>query len=416
MERREWLEQIVRLPVFDTHTHLNAPGVPVTAQTVWDIAHYFWFQEELWSVGYPRNAPELPEDERIGRFVRALDAGRNTAWNRIVRRIFGDLYGVEVHDEESVRRADEAVRARAMDPAWARSVIDRMAVRRITVNHTRDSDLPGLPGVGVAVPIWSELPAWAQRISQSRDPRATGEQAGEAIAAVVRGHSTAGIRGMRVEADPFESGGNRAASAAGSLPAGPVSTAQAELFLTHALLRTLGEHGMFAQMFLGIWRDVGAPRDQRRDAGPRTGAVRTAMAVNDPQRIINLYPLFERYECAFELVMGSPQNNLDAAQPARIFPHVHVGGLWWYNFRPGTYEEAMQARIEAVPAGKSAIVASDARCIEWCYGKVLLVKMLLADFLYEQIERDRIDRDGALWVAREWLHDAPARRYLEERR
>ena len=43
--------------------------------------------------------------------------------------------------------------------------------------------------------------------------------------------------------------------------------------------------------------------------------------------------------------------------------------------------------------------------------KIFLVKTLLADFLYQQIKRDWIDREGALWVAREWLHDAAARRY-----
>ena len=82
--------------------------------------------------------------------------------------------------------------------------------------------------------------------------------------------------------------------------------------------------------------------------------------------------------------------------------------MWWYNFRPSTYNHALQVRFEAVPASKSAIVASDARCIEWCYGKILLVKMVLADFLCKQIEHGWIDCEGALWVAREWLHDAAA--------
>ena len=154
---------------------------------------------------------------------------------------------------------------------------------------------------------------------------------------------------------------------------------------------------MFAQLFLGIERDVSA---------------RTAMAVNDPRRVTDLYPLFERYNCDFELVMGSPQNNMDAAQAARIYPNAHVGGLWWYNFRQSTYDHAMQVRAEAVPAGKSAIIASDARCIEWCYGKILLVKWFLADFLHRQVQHDWLSEADALWVAREWLHDAAARRYV----
>jgi len=74
----------------------------------------------------------------------------------------------------------------------------------------------------------------------------------------------------------------------------------------------------------------------------------------------------------------------------------------------------MQARVEAVPASKSAIVASDARCIEWCYGKILLVKWVLADFLHTQGKRGWLSTTDALWVAQEWLHDAAARRYCPQ--
>ena len=64
-----------------------------------------------------------------------------------------------------------------------------------------------------------------------------------------------------------------------------------------------------------------------------------------------------------------------------------------------------------MPAAKSVLVASDARCIEWCYGKILLVKWLLSDFLYRQLSLGWLTGEEALWVAREWLHDAAARRY-----
>jgi len=86
--------------------------------------------------------------------------------------------------------------------------------------------------------------------------------------------------------------------------------------------------------------------------------------------------------------------------------------LWWYNFRASTYRAAMQARLEAVPAEKCTFLASDGRCIEWCYAKTMLTKNLLADFLHEQVAGDQINEADALWVAREWLHDSAARRYL----
>ncbi len=112
-----------------------------------------------------------------------------------------------------------------------------------------------------------------------------------------------------------------------------------------------------------------------------------------------------------KLSPGTAPNNWDVVQAACIFPNVHVGGLWWYNFRRDTYLASFQYRLDSVPASKSSIVASDSRCVEWAYGKVLLVKYLLAEFLHDRIEKGWLDRDEALRVAGEWLHAAAARRY-----
>ena len=403
MDRETWRETVGMLPVFDTHTHLNKPGVPIPAQSFWDIAHYFWFQQELRSVGYPSNAPELPEETRIDAFVEAFNAVRNTAWHLIVRRICKNLYDVPLTDQKGratpdhVRDVDAAIRASSQQPGWSKSVIDRLGIRRITVNNIADSKFPRLPGVGVSVPTWDELQTWSDKLMKSTRPEWVLKEAQAAMETTISRLKDQGIRGMRVDADIFEAQGKAAVNLHNPPHTTPLEQWQAEALLIHRLLDLLGDYGMFAQFFLGIERDV---------------TPHTAMAVNDPRRIINLYPLFEVHPCDFELVVGAPQNNMDTAQAARIYPNVYAGGLWWYNFRNSTYRQTMQVRLEAVPAGKSALVASDARCIEWCYGKILLVKRLLADFLYDQMDRGWINETDALWVAREWLHDAAARRYI----
>jgi glucuronate isomerase len=395
MDRREWRQEILSVPVFDTHTHLNIPGVPVTARDFWDIAHYFWFLEELWSVGYPAHASDLPREERIERFVAAYAATRNTVWHAVVDQVFQRLYGITLGDADSVRQADEAVRASHQQAGWARAVIDRLSIRSIAVNHIAHADYPGLPGVGVAVPIGGgyDRDGWVQRILGAGDQREAGREAARALRSTVGDLYASGIRGMRASVEPLQPYGEPGPD---ELPARGADRALIEAYLTHVQLCALADHGMFAQIFLGIARVT----------------PHTSMAFGDPRRITDLYPLFERYACGFELVIGSPRDNMDAAQPARIYPNVHVGGLWWYNFRSSTYRQAMQYRLEAVPAAKSAIVASDARCIEWCYAKILLIKWLLADYLYEQVSSGWLDRSTALWVAQEWLHDAAARRYL----
>jgi hypothetical protein len=402
MDREEWRLQIMDLPVFDSHTHLNMPNVPIQAQNIWDIAHYFWFMEELWSVGYPRDAANLPNDERVVAFVKAFNNSRNTTWNHIVRRILRDLYKMDIMDLESidedvVHKADQAIRWYSWQPNWAQNVIDKLNIQRITVNDIDHANFTGLPGISAVIPMWDDKLAWRERIIQSKDRQATCQAVTGAVHDYADGLRNQGIKGMRVDVDVFESHGIPAVNYPNTLPNNDSEVWELDAFLIHAQFQALSQFDMFAQSFLGIQRDVTA---------------RTAMAVNRPRRIIELYPLFERYACGFELVVGAPANNLDAAQAARIYPNVFLGGLWWYNFRSSTYKHTMQERLEAVPASKSILIASDARCIEWCYGKILLVKYLLADFLFNQVTEGWLSENDALWVAREWLHDAAARRYV----
>ena len=395
-------DQIMATPVFDSHTHMNRPGVPIAAQSVWDIVEYFWFQQELMSVGYPKNAKTLGDSERIDRFVEAFALVRNTTWARIVRETFRNLWGIELSDAHSVRQAEEAVRSTGNDPAWPRTVIEKLNIKRIVTNIESEAEYPDLPGVGSAVPLWDGYETWVERLKKARDPKEAGQEAIEAVERDVAGIASRGYRGMRVHVQAFEGGTQEQSLAAvlhgDRLPPYGVGEAEAHAFLAHAILRALSNQtGMFAQLFLGIHPVPGN--------GERMG-------VGTPYSVPGLYPLFRTYSCDFELVAGAPRLNMDVAQVARIYPNVHAGGLWWYNFRVSTYKEALEARLEAVPASKGVILASDGRCIEWCYAKTLLVKQVLADFLYEQIQRGAINTNDALWVAQEWLHDAAARRYV----
>jgi glucuronate isomerase len=387
--------KVLALPVFDTHTHLGERGVAVPAQNVWDILHYFWFFRELVAAGYPANAKSLPEDQRIPAFLDAFAATRHTTMNWVVRHIFSDLYDVELTDEASVRQADEAVRASAARDDWSADVCDRLGIRNLTTNFGDKPELEGLPGRGCLVPVrlGVSFPALRQQLRDSVD-RLDAERVTQQINDTVAGLAAQGIRGVRADASAF---------LADSAPIDTLSPAEPsdneiDRFLAGRLFAALAEHGMFAQLFLGVGQDGSG----------------TAVPLPDPRTVTSLHGAFAHYGCDFELIIGSAGNNLDAVQAARIFPNVHVGGMWWYNFRQSTYLESMAQRIEALPACKSTLVVSDARCIEWAYGKVLFIKTILAQFLYERWRQGWLDEAEALRVAREWLHDAAQRRYLPQ--
>ncbi len=385
MKRTEFREQIAALDVWDTHTHLIAGEL--AAADFWDIGHYFWYLRELKAAGYPSNAGDLPEKQRAEAYAEAFAATRNTSMHWVVCEIFRNLYDLEITDAHSILQANEAVKASASDPDWPVQVLDRLGIRRIVVNIPEHAPFEAALGVSCVLPrIDGDVKSWIQALMEADDPAAAGEDIRHQAL-----HHASNIAASRFTGLMTSFGGPCAPTAEIPDLTKPLSQAQACAFVLDAVCRAAESNGLFVQFFLGM---------ERGFSSQITAHSRT-------DRIQCLHGLFERYDCEFDLVLASNLNNMDAVQAARMFTNVHVGGLWWFNFRESSYADIMQYRIEALPACKSSLVASDARCVEWCYGKICLVKRLLADFLYDRIERGLLDEDDALWVGRQWLYDAP---------
>ncbi len=212
-------------------------------------------------------------------------------------------------------------------------MIDRLAIRRIAVNALSEADFPDLPGVGVAVPTWKDQAVWEARLVCAPDPHDVVEGTARAAARTeVDGLAAAGIGGMRVAAEPFEAAGKAAVGLMDAVPDTGLTAWQAGALISHILLRALSARRMFAQLFLGIERDVtpctgNGCRCAAAHHGPCTHSSRTTVAGSNS---------------------SSVRLRTTSAQAARIYPNVHLGGLWWYNFRASTYIQTMQARVEAV--------------------------------------------------------------------
>jgi hypothetical protein len=387
--KEDFEAQIMQLPVVDTHTHLV--GDRLCASDFWEIAHYFWLFRELQAAGYPANAMELPEDERIAAFLEAYHGSRNTMMNMALTQIIKNLYGIVICDAASVREADAAVKQSAGRVTWAQEVADRLNVSRFVVNIPEHADFQGMRENAILIPrIDGKIGSWVKEIESSPNPAGVFAQVREKLTQLLDTYKEAGYPGVMTTLPSYEARANR------KVVVGQGNTKDEILMmLLHELGAAAEQRGLLIQLFLGV---------ERSWCG-------TATPVNDPTRILKLSGLFEAYACTFELVVASELNNLDIVQAAWNFPNVHVGGHWWFNFRASTYRDSMQYRLEALPAMKSSLIVSDARCMEWSYGKILLVKRIVSDFLWGQIEAGWIDYDTAIYVAEHWLYHSAAKRY-----
>jgi hypothetical protein len=388
MNSKNLQDIISDMDVVDTHNHLVHDNL--TASDFWEIAEYFWLARHLWAAGYSQKSGKLDEKTRVGEFCKAYGKSRNTVWCWALDRIFKDLYSITLSDEKSVYEAIEAVKSSKKDTAWAKTVVQKTRLKKAVVNRPdRHREFPGIPDVCVTVPrIDEKVKEWASRISGAGKKINEAEKAAEEIEKLVEFYKKDGRKGIMTTLPRFQGYTN---VEPGEMLAKDGGFDEALIFVLHKLCAAIERQGMFLQLFLGV----------------ESGYSSQVVPANDPDRITKLHGLFERYGCSFDIVLATKLNNIDAIWAANIFPNVHVGAMWWYNYIPALYRETLQYRLEALPMVKSSIIATDARCIEWAYGKTVVVKKVLTEFLEEQINLGWIDEEIAVKTARCWLCDAP---------
>ncbi len=130
MSPDDLLDDVLALPVWDTHNHLEGSR-SLAAQSFWDFGHYFWYRRELEGVGYPwlDEAMALPEAERAAAYVQAFHRGRNTAWAGAVRQALRELWDAELTDAASLLALSARIAETGRDPARPRSATSRLRRR-----------------------------------------------------------------------------------------------------------------------------------------------------------------------------------------------------------------------------------------------------------------------------------------------
>lgn len=374
MKLKEFTRNIMDLPVFDTHSHLNALNRPLAARNFADLGHYFWLSQQLKGVGW-EEAHTL-DATAADAYFDAFTKTENTAMNWCLRKILLDLYGLTIRSPGDIRAADGLIRERAEAADHVRQVCHQGNIRKATQNLVSQAHFPGAPELGVLVADTLNGPVAAVVDDPSEDAVS---RAVALIHEIIDAMAREGQKGVRIDFNLFES----------------IETAAWRQALLEAIFSRLHDRGMFVQMFIGM---------KRRPAG--------SFPQDDPTRITGLIPFFQNHPgCRFELVCAAEGNCLDVVQAAVMNPNVHPGGLWWYAFRPSMYRQAMEQRLEALAPLKCPILATDATCIEWCYGKSRLVKTLVAEFLAGKVKAGWLSEDCAMRTASAWLYEAPAAYY-----
>jgi glucuronate isomerase len=109
----------------------------------------------------------------------------------------------------------------------------------------------------------------------------------------------------------------------------------------------------------------------------------------------------------FQAFLGCRHANQAMCTLARELPNLSLAGYWWHNFFPDAMRQIMHERLDMLPVNKQVGFFSDAYCVEWIYGKALLVRKQLAQVLADKVESGQYSREEAISVAESILFESP---------
>ncbi len=430
--QRELEDALAEMPIFDVHTHLN--GGRLAARGLHDILLYHMVISDLYGAGVPsgRRLTEFPNwpdqaeaHARLQEAIPYLPHIRNTSIFWSVRTILKDLYGWhEPITLDNWRRLDDLIRERADDRAWAHSILDRFHVQRTCAEFARrgqgedDARLQYSLEWGFFTRAqwgeydtalyelercWGRTPAGSVPIGTG--PRPATDRTIRTLADV---HAAIA---HYVSAMPFGQIVSMATHLSTDVSYHWVSDAEMEAALARRAEAGLAERSTYAAYVHEAFLTALEPRADEFvfqfsfGAEPlpyETGARLNQATLAEVAQSIARHPRLR-----FQVLLASRHANQSMCTMARELPNFSLAGYWWHTFFPSAITQLMDERLDMVPANKQIAFFSDAYCVEWAYGKWLVVRQLLAAALAARVERGQYTRDDALSIARAILYESP---------
>ena len=427
------LEQaLAEMSILDVHSHLMSDQL--AARGLHDILLYHMVISDLYAAGCPSgegltNFPDTPSQneaqQRIEEALPYLPHIRNTSMAWGLRLILRDLYDWHAPiTPDNWRRLDGLIRERAGDRAWAESIFERIHIQRTNAELGRRGQGQGddrlqyslewgcftrnQPGENDTALVelercWSKKPDGAAPTGIAPRP--------PSAAAI---HSLADVHAAvqyYVDSIPFGRVVSIATHLSTDIDYRIVDDAEMEAALARRPQAGLAERSLYAayvhEIFLTALERHGREIVFQFSLGAEplpfgTGA-RLAQAT-----LAQLADMIARHpQLRFQVLLASRHANQTLCTYARELPNFSLAGYWWHSFFPSAITQLIDERLDMVPANKQIAFFSDAYCVEWSYGKWLIVRKLLAAALAARVDRGQYTVDDALSIARTILYETP---------
>ncbi|MDL2294181.1 amidohydrolase [Ruminococcaceae bacterium OttesenSCG-928-D13] len=418
--RENLLEQMARLPVVDSHSHLVLPG----RRAADVLAEYTgqYLGHDLITAGMPRAQyerladPALPLDERFALAKPWLGLAKHTGYYRCVRATLRELLGVDDLTESTLAAANAAYQ-KALRPEYYDELFARLNIRACLIDHT-GFDWPYEQAV--CVQAYNTIHLFTpysngllEQIAGFSGVRVRGfDSYLEACEGLIR--KKVAQQGVRVLKFPI------AYTRKLSFPVTAYGEAEAEFnavfsrriqyrdaisstygfddcpnfqnYLMHRLMALCEELELTCQFHTGFLAGHGNYLPNSRPTG--------------------LIPLIFQYPgVRFDLFHMAYPYQAELGAMAKNYPNISVNMCWAHIISPTASVNALAEWLDLLPVNKIIGFGSDVGAIDLAAGGLLMAKENIAAALAAKIEQGLMDVDEAVDIAARLLYHNPAALY-----
>ena len=413
---------IDRLEAIDTHEHIlpeaERVALPVDVFTL--ASHYA--VDDLTSAGLPEAdrarllSPTEPADRKWAAFSPWWAHTQHTGYGQALRLALRDIYGIDHLDATSLPTANARIRERNRPGLYA-DILKGRARLRFCVNDEYWQPRP--------VPVDPAVFVLARKFDQYVTPVT---RAGVGRLEQQSGRSIARLRDLQ---DTLE------AQFDAALAAGMVTVKTTMAYLRSLRFEVVSVEAA-SQAFESLMRDRTPPPadafaalDQRpykplsdfmfhqlvqlADAHRVPVQVHTGLHAGNGNIVTNSRPadltnLFYRYpRVTFDVFhVGFPYQH-EAAVLAKTFPNACLDFCWMYVVSPTAAAATLHEVLDMVPANKVMGFGGDYRYPELSYAHAVMARRVIGQVLGERVTQRVCTDEEALTIARQLLHDNPAR-------
>lgn len=424
----EIFEKLMERPIIDAHTHLDARHL--TARGLHDILLYHMIISELYAAGCPNGArlSEFPTDEEVEmRIVEALDYIdyiRNTSCYWIMTIILRDLYGFDKPlTKENWREADRLIREKHAQSGWAKEIADRARIAKACTEFARKGDGSADWLLEYALewtmytrrqyglydaPLIELEYAWSCEGPSDPLPVTLGKRPdfGKYIHTIDDVYTA---MDHYFNVIPFKKLVYAGSHWSADLHYRRVSEEEMIDALSKRDYATPLEEEVYANFLQQLYLEGMQKHAIRKNLGFSVAAEPLPFETGcklPTQVLFELGDVMAQYpNIKFFVFNAGEAEDQCLCTLAREIPNIYVEGYWWHNFYPNSIRKIMERRMDMLPANKQIGFFSDAYCLDWEYGKSILVRKQWAEMLSQKVEMGQVTVDQAVDFAARAMYD-----------